>query len=330
MIEALASIYTALAETLTPLGVGDLPGWLAAPGRDWPLFFPATELAARNSSPAWRDAILAVAEVGAASLASRQVEYEALFVGIGSPPVWLYESYYENGRLLGPATFQVKKLYTQAGLEVNSAELPDHAALELTFLAFLTAQESQANGHAGEWLAVRNLFIKNHAGRWLPTVGETLIRSPYPAWAAIGHLLIASLVKARPAPGKQEACAGFPVITQAGNCTLCGFCVQACPTRALVVHEDEATTILWMIPEKCVHCNKCTEICTENALQLSSESQPDGPIPLCESPRSNCPMCGTPTVSQAELEAIVTQLGEHPRWLDYCLDCRSYQMELNQ
>jgi hypothetical protein len=47
---------------------------------------------------------------------------------------------------------------------------------------------------------------------------------------------------------------------------------------------------------------------------------------LCSSPRSHCPKCGRPTVSQAELECIEGQIGHLP-WLELCQECRFASME---
>jgi hypothetical protein len=46
------------------------------------------------------------------------------------------------------------------------------------------------------------------------------------------------------------------------------------------------------------------------------------PLVLRVSERAHCPLCGDPTVSKAELEAVAARLGEHPVWLDACLVCR--------
>jgi len=43
---------------------------------------------------------------------------------------------------------------------------------------------------------------------------------------------------------------------------------------------------------------------------------------LRESPRARCSRCGQPTVSRAELDFVVSQVG-HPAWLDLCQECRA-------
>ncbi len=326
---SLASLYARLAEALAPSpspavrGGGRSANWLAEPGRGWPLFSAASELAAARLSEGWTEAVIALVEVSAGSPQTRLAEYETLFLGPGSPSIWLYESQYLNGRIPGPATFTVQSLYREVGLETNSAELPDHASMELAFLAFLAQKESEHPQESGQWRRARKLFIQQHAGRWLPGVGRALTRSPYPAWIAIGHLLIASLEeKKRPRPAQSGDRLGLPQIPEVENCNLCGFCVQACPTHALYIHEDDQTTVLWLASSLCIGCDKCEKVCTEGALSMSGDALNEDLVSLRQSPRAICPLCGEATVSEAELEAVAAKIG-HPPWLSHCLDCRA-------
>ena len=330
-VKHLFTIYTGLAQALAPPTYG-LPDWLCVSGRTWPIFQPAVEMAAQQFNPTWRQAVEALAALKKkSSQAARRSEYEALFVGRGRPPIWLYESRHVNGRIPGPATFSVQALYKQAGLESESAELPDHAALELSFLVFLCQQEIKSADP--EWRAVRRLFIKKHASLWLPNVGRALIHSEYPAWQALGYLLVASLSSSKQLKAqKPEKASAFllPSIMQPNECTLCGFCVQICPTRALNIVEEESNTTLLLSTKHCIACDHCVRVCIPKALTLESAENTPSPIILRQSERAICPACDTHTVSQAEIDAILTQLGEHPRWLDYCLNCRPYQMELSK
>ena len=326
MPDILAAIYQALAQALSPPTYA-LPDWLRAPGRDWPLFEPAARLAARQADPRWGRAIESLADVKAASPARLRAEYDALFVGQGRPKIWLYESYHLNGRVPGPATFRVKSLYEQAGLESGSAELPDHAALELAFLAYLCDMEAQSG--ESDWRTARRLFIKNHAGRWLPNVGRALMDCEYPAWRAVGHVLNASLAR-KPVRHPKPLQVLRPALADGAACNLCGFCVQTCPTRALGIREDDATTALWLNADLCVGCERCVRVCPSEALALEGAKSPSNLVLLRQSPRAACPHCGAFTVSQTEIETISAQLGEHPAWLDYCLDCRPLFMEMNR
>ena len=324
-----ANIYTILAHSLAISDLTNIPAWLVKPGREWPLYSMVQEMADGDKSNAWGKAVSAIERVKtASSIETRLAEYRALFVGSGRPSIWLYESHHTNGRIPGPATFQVKKLYAQAGLESDSAELPDHAALELAFLVYLSEQASKANSSVEDWLAVRDLFINNHAGFWLPTVGQQLIRSQHPAWVAIGYTLIASLTKAKRIAKKNNLQVAYPVIAQEEDCTLCGFCVQICPEQALKINEDEQNTELWLIPQNCTSCHKCETVCDSNALTLSTNII-TSTIRLRQSERAICPACNARTVSKAELKTVVMMLGEQPAWLDYCLNCRPQHIGMN-
>ncbi len=318
-VEALAEIYQGLAEALA----SPPAAWLAVPGREWPLWQAAVSLAAHSVGEAWQQAVLKMAEVPADALAARREAYRQICRLPARPPLALYECQYADGRFPGPATFTVKRLYAQAGLEVEGAEMPDHVSVELAFLAYLCQQEARGGAEAADWRTARRLFIKQHAGKWLPQVGRTLAHSSFPAWEAVGMLLAASLepVRLRKSAQASETAKVYPQIAVVEDCNLCGFCVQVCPTQALRIREDESQTELWLLPEKCVSCHKCERVCETDALTLAGEAY-HAPRVLRSSPRAHCPRCGAPTVSQAELSAVAAMLGEHPDWLDTCLNCR--------
>ncbi len=311
-----AALYQALAESLA-----EPPEWLAAPGREWPLYAVALECA--PFSAAARRAATALAEIPAESLAARRARYAALFAGPGEPRFWSYESAARSGRLLGPESFAVDRLYRAAGLEVAGAELPDHAACELAFLAHLA-------GHGADELERR--FVKLHAGRWLPQLGHGLAATADSVYAPIGRLLagwldetVRARTSARPQP---RAAIRWPIVTQVADCTLCGFCVQSCPTRALAVAETDDQTQLVLMPGRCTGCGRCLGACPERALRLAG--RPSGelaaPQVLRHSPRIACRACGAPMVSQAELDFVARQIGR-PDWLAYCADCRTARLE---
>ncbi len=127
--------------------------------------------------------------------------------------------------------------------------------------------------------------------------------------------------------------ASLPTLPRAEDCTLCGFCVQVCPVRALAIRESESETLLILDAPACIGCSKCERICDTKALTLhTSYSMQPCPersrrdetrnIALRQSPRAACPACGKPTVSQAELDFVASKLGS-PEWLPLCLDCRA-------
>ena len=88
----LANIYRSLAHALALSNSTSFPVWLVKPGREWPLYGMALELAAGLKSSAWDKAVAELEKVAAAPLGARHAEYQSLFVGPGRPSIWLYES----------------------------------------------------------------------------------------------------------------------------------------------------------------------------------------------------------------------------------------------
>jgi len=327
MITLRADLYHALAEALA-----EPPEWLAGPGGDWPLY----EIAARLAPASAGRALRALAEVRVEPLAVRRTRYTAL-----CPRLCLYESEALTGRAFGEAALAVERYYRAVGLEVVGAELPDHASVELAFLAHVAAHG------AGD---VERDFLTRHAGRWLPDLGRALAWSGDEVYAPVGELL-AEWVEAcargpkgvlregatnvarsvtRPMPRAARGASPatrLPRVLHVETCSLCGFCAQVCPTRALAVHETERETALVLFPANCLGCGKCERVCEAHALEMKplagERSLAKGRTVLRQSPRARCRGCDEPMVSQAELDFVVSQIG-HPAWLDYCSDCRSF------
>jgi NAD-dependent dihydropyrimidine dehydrogenase PreA subunit len=224
--------------------------------------------------------------------------------------------------MFGPQATEVERYYQAAGLEVAGAELPDHVSMELAFLA-----------HTADYGApdVERDFISKHAGRWLPSLGRALARSGDEVYAPIGQLLaewVEECAELRPPHGASHTARlpRLPVMLQAEACTLCGFCAQVCPTRALAIHETARETSLVLSPVKCVGCNKCERVCEMHTLKMQPSAgeyaTSRGSSVLRQSPLARCRGCDEPMVSRAELDFVIRQIG-HPAWLDYCSDCRS-------
>lgn len=323
MVEGRAELYLALAEALS-----EPPAWLARPGKEWPLFAQALTLAPHSAAAA--EAEGSMAAVGAESPSARRARYRRLFMEQSPPRCWLYESLHRSGRLIGPESHAVRRLYEVAGLAIGGAELPDHASLELAFLAHLARQAGVDPTRARQWRRIEKWFLKKHAGRWLPELGQQLAATGDPVYAPIGLLLVASIEEAlrRPVNRKRRACQ--PQV-RAEKCTLCGFCVQACPSRALAIVEDRHETALLLAADLCSGCGRCVQICETDAMQLRAVTETkaaDTRQILRRSPRVICRGCGRATVSRAELAFVAAQLGG-PRWLEYCLPCRARLLEKN-
>ena len=113
-----------------------------------------------------------------------------------------------------------------------------------------------------------------------------------------------------------------PNIPDPQACTLCGFCVQACPENALHWLENEEETTLLLEVEQCNGCGKCLPVCEFKAIVLAdSPSTRAERIVLRRSPLAICKNCGATIASQAEMDYIVRQLGEAD-WQKLCLSCR--------
>lgn len=322
-----AELYYLLAETLA-----EPPDWLAGAGTTWPLFEAALRLARETGSIAAGQAVTSLAAVRPETMTARQRRYRQVFVDTNCTPVAMSESLWLEGRLLGPTTWAVQQVYQTAGLSVDGAELPDHVSVELAFLGWLAEQEAAHPAQAAEWQKLARSFIKQHAGRWLPALGQSLAATKDSVYAPIGQLL-AGWIHEAAHPLRHQAKNKhllMPVIPQPDDCTLCSFCVQVCPTQALAIYETNTETGLILNPAACIGCTKCERICEFEAIQMEAPSAlPAERLPLRISARAQCPHCGQPTVSRAELQAIATQLGEWPAWLDACSDCRAMAVPLN-
>jgi ferredoxin len=296
-----ADLYNALAEALA-----EPPQWMCLPGREWPLFELASRLLPNST------AVPGMALIQDESLAARQARYGAL----NGPRYWLYESAFLTGRILGEATFEVAKCYARAGLEVQGSELPDGASPELAFLAHLAL-----NDPAGE-----KDFLRLHAARWLPALGQSLARGADPLYAAIGQLLsdwiTRALAPVPTTPVRAVLPVRLPVLADTAACTLCGFCAQRCPSAALTIRETNEISALVLLADRCTGCGRCAPACDAALLKMEPAGVIAGkPVTLRLSERVACRACGQPMVSQAELDYVIKQIG-HPAWLDLCPACR--------
>lgn len=121
--------------------------------------------------------------------------YQALFGGeVAVPP---YEGSYEGDPFRHTRQMaDVAGFYRAFGAEAHgpAAERVDHAGCELEFLAFLGAKRLAlaAEGRGDEAETCREIedaFLRDHAGRWLPTFCRDVAgASAAPFYAALGRL----------------------------------------------------------------------------------------------------------------------------------------------
>jgi putative dimethyl sulfoxide reductase chaperone len=127
------------------------------------------------------------AREGKLTLEAAALDFEALFRVPGSHYLSPYESVYRSqgagggGRLCGPETAAVERLYLNEGLEPNCefSELPDHVGVELEFMAFLCRKtlEAMQTGDAATTQDYRHqqcCFFIEHLGTWVKLLAERL------------------------------------------------------------------------------------------------------------------------------------------------------------
>ena len=98
-----------------------------------------------------------------------QRDYTRMFFASAPRLAYLFESVYREGGLLQESTFEVARLYRDAGLAVQETFTlpPDHIAVELEFLSFLFFKELEG-ANDGEADAVeyaqelRGLLLERH------------------------------------------------------------------------------------------------------------------------------------------------------------------------
>ena len=318
-----AYLYHFLAEALA-----DPPDWLAQQGAKWPLHDYAARIA--QDSPAAQKAVLQLQQIPAESLVNRRKRYRAMLSGAGGrPQVWLYESMHRSGRLVGPETFAVAQVYKSAGLDSQVEELSDHASMELAFLAHLVScEEDERQSHPNS-LSERK-FLQHHAGDWLVDAGRQMAQSGDPVYGPIGTFLAEWILENTLSEFRSRKMVTLPALIEVDQCTLCGFCTRVCPTKALVIRENDKETGLFLSSAECVGCGKCAKICTPRALRMvntgSESDETQERHLLFRSPRVKCTGCNASMISEAEMSYMQTVLGQN-EWLHQCLDCRAMAME---
>lgn len=329
---ARAMIYQALAEALA----GPTPGIQES-------LLEAVTIGARVlDSIACQKAALTLAELPVTGPEVLGRNYTRLIANPGRRPVALYESLHRGAGLMGQVTWEIERHYRALGLAPTEGESPDHASVELAFLGHLAAAEAEARTASDGRLVARlkaeqHTFLRSHAGTWLPEVGVALATADNRFYAAVGRLLnefLAEEVAGRKQNGRTRV--RFPALKNPDACTLCGLCVGSCPLGALRVIESATETALTLNPAQCIGCNRCGRTCPEGVLHLSPATEPINRPGLAHGPgyrvmrqssRLGCPDCGRPTVSQAELDAVLARLKPDPAMqqrLCLCVECKSW------
>ena len=112
------------------------------------------------------------------------VEYTRLFIGPFKTLASPYSSVYldSNGAIFGQETQWVIEFYKNSGLEVTQSlnDLPDHIAIELEFLHYLSSHEineiESGNIEKAEVLFnLHEIFLNKHLKRWTPMFCDRII-----------------------------------------------------------------------------------------------------------------------------------------------------------
>ena len=113
-------------------------------------------------------------------LESLKIDYAQLFVGpfkLLAPP---YGSFYlENNRIMGDSTVDVRKLYEEEELDIVIKDAPDHIAMELEFMYYLVAKQTQATNKENLQdiqlcQQKQKAFLNFHLARWVPEFAENV------------------------------------------------------------------------------------------------------------------------------------------------------------
>ncbi len=125
------------------------------------------------------------------------VAYTRLFLGPGKIPAPPYGSVYldNNSLVAGPSTLAVKNIYAEAGLKVekDQSELPDHAAIELEFSAFLLDQAlaCKSSPEQKQILQCQADFEETYLRSWLPEFGRRIeAEKAHSFYDNLGQILI--------------------------------------------------------------------------------------------------------------------------------------------
>ena len=113
-------------------------------------------------------------------LESLKIDYSQLFVGpfkLLAPP---YGSFYlEDSKIMGESTIDVRNWYEKEGLGVVIKEAPDHIAMELEFMYYLIARQTQVANEGNlkdiqSYQQKQKSFLYIHLARWLPEFAENV------------------------------------------------------------------------------------------------------------------------------------------------------------
>ncbi|MHC4153190.1 MAG: TorD/DmsD family molecular chaperone [Planctomycetota bacterium] len=116
----------------------------------------------------------------AVELESLIIDFTSLFVGpfkLLAPP---YGSVYlEHNKFMGDSTIDVGKFYEDEDLDIVIKDAPDHIAMELEFMYYLIAKQTQAANEENLqniqlYQQKQKTFLYSHLARWIPEFAKNV------------------------------------------------------------------------------------------------------------------------------------------------------------
>jgi len=186
------------------------------------LHAPSTELRCLFENPEWRESayVLLGAEsedlyrdfAREADAERLAIEHAALFVVPGPQQTFPFETSYRErlvvdgqsrpGRMMGYAALQVQRAYLEWGVptDLDTDELPDHAGVELRFMALLVAAERLSLGCVDQRCAAAILrmeadFLNGHILQWFPQWLECVSRRAQWPFYKSGAMILRSFLE---------------------------------------------------------------------------------------------------------------------------------------
>ena len=187
-----SALYKALSSLYTYPDEDVLTGWRRQAGEIVAALAAYAQATERDGTPAAE----LPAAVHALDPLAAQVEFVDLFDY--RPPCPLYESAHVKPDQGNPANLylDIEACYRASGIDVSSGfgDPPDHIALELEFMHYLTHREGLAaeagdEGRMERFLTAQQQFVTNHIGRWVPAFGKKTTRhAKLPFFKLLGEI----------------------------------------------------------------------------------------------------------------------------------------------
>lgn len=126
-------------------------------------------------------------------------DYTWMFFASKPRVAYLFGSVYSEGKLYQDSTFEIARLYYDAGLKVEEAFKlpPDHIAVELEFMAYLAYSEMEAikaaNSENEQYaLELQKKALEKYVGPLARQIGERITGGAKTEfYRAMGHILMA-------------------------------------------------------------------------------------------------------------------------------------------